>query len=109
VTVESHNCTFDAICLAPISVLPEYQRQGIGAQLIRSGLELCRRLGHEMVVLVGHPDYYPRFGFVPAKALGIECEFDVPDEAWMILELKQGALAGRTGRVKFQPEFREVA
>jgi putative acetyltransferase len=65
-------------------------------------------LGHEIVVLAGHPNYYPRFGFVPAYAKGIGCEFEVPDEAWMITELKQGALAGRQGKVKFQPEFREA-
>ena len=59
-------------------------------------------------MVLGHPDYYPRFGFVPAKPKGIDCEFEVPDEAWMILELRQGALAGRRGTVRFQPEFREA-
>ena len=60
-------------------------------------------------MVLGHPDYYPRFGFVPAKPRGIDCEFEVPNEAWMILELRQGALAGRRGTVRFQPEFHETA
>jgi putative acetyltransferase len=105
VKVESKHSSFDAIALAPMSVLPASQRQGIGSQLVRAGLEECRRLGCEVVVVLGHPEYYPRFGFVPAKPKGIDCQFEVPDEAWMILELKEGALAGRRGTVKFQPEF----
>ena len=91
-----------------MAILPKHQRKGIGSRLVRAGLEECRHLGHEVVVLVGHPDYYPRFGFVPARPKGLECEFEVPDEAWMLLELQQGALAGKTGTVTFQPEFREA-
>jgi putative acetyltransferase len=108
VTVESENSSFEAITLAPMAVLPEYQRQGIGSQLVQVGLKECYQLGHEVVVVVGHPDYYPRFGFVLGKTKGIGCEFEVPDEAWMILELREGALAGRKGTVKFQPEFQEA-
>ncbi|MFC2001344.1 GNAT family N-acetyltransferase [Chloroflexota bacterium] len=108
VIVESEYSSFEAITLAPMSVLPAYQRQGIGGQLVRTGLEECRNLGHEIVVVLGHSDYYPRFGFVPAKPKGIDCEFEVPEEAWMILELREGALAGRRGTVKFQPEFHEA-
>ena len=108
VAIESGLSSFEAIALAPMAVLPAYQRQGIGGQLVRASLEECRRLGHEIIVLVGHPDYYPRFGFVPARPKGIECEFEVPEEAWMILELREGALAGRQGTVRFQPEFKEA-
>ena len=108
VKVESEGLSFEAITLAPLAVLPAYQGKGIGSQLVRAGLQECRRLGHEVVVLVGHPDYYPRFGFIPAKPEGIDCEFEVPEEAWMILELQEGALAGRLGIVRFQPEFHEV-
>lgn len=105
VTVEMEHSNFDAIALAPIAVLSAYQCKGIGSQLVRAGLEECRRLGCEIVVVLGHPNYYPRFGFTPAKPKGINCDFQVPDEAWMILELKESALAGRRGSVKFQPEF----
>jgi len=107
VAIESPCLSFEAVVLAPMAVLPVYQCKGIGSQLVRAGLEECRRLGHEIVVVLGHPDYYPRFGFVPAKAKGISCEFEVSDEAWMVLELKEGTLAGRSGTVKYQPEFRE--
>jgi len=108
VVIESENSSFEAITLAPMAVLPVYQRKGIGSQMVRAGLEECRRLGHEIILVLGHPEYYPRFGFVPARAKGIDCEFEVPDEAWMILELREGALAGRRGLVKFQPEFKEA-
>jgi len=108
VSVESEYSSFEAIALAPLAVLPAYQRKGIGSQLVRVGLEECHRLGHEIVVVLGHPDYYPRFGFVPGKPKGIDCEFEAPDEAWMVLELREGALAGRSGTVKFQPEFQEA-
>ena len=105
VIIESESSSFGAVALAPMSVLPEYQRKGIGSELVRAGLDECRALGHELVVLVGHADYYPRFGFVPARERSIECEFEVPDEAWMLLELREGALGGRKGTVKFQTEF----
>ena len=108
VAVESEHTSFGAITLAPIAVLPEYQRKGIGSQLIKAGLEECRNLGHEIVTVVGHAEYYPRFGFVPAGSKGIDCEFEVPDEAWILLELKEGVLMGRTGTVKFQQEFRDA-
>ncbi|MFH1639447.1 MAG: N-acetyltransferase [Chloroflexota bacterium] len=108
VRVEAEHASFEAIALAPMAVLPAYQRQGIGTQLVLSGLKECRRLMHEIVVVLGHPAYYPRFGFVPAKPRGIDCEFEVPDEAWMMLELQQGTLAGRRGTVIFPPEFHEA-
>jgi putative acetyltransferase len=105
--IESKGLSFGAITLGPIAVLPAYQHQGIGSQMVWAGLRDCRQLGHEVVVLVGHPEYYPRFGFTPAKARDIECEFEAPDEAWMVLELRKGALAGRRGKAKFRSEFRE--
>lgn len=108
VKVEAERSNFEAIALAPMAVLPAYQRRGVGSQLVRAGLEECRRLGHAMAVVLGHPDYYPRFGFIPAKPKGIECEFEAPDEAWMVLELREGALTGKSGTVKFQPEFHET-
>jgi len=108
VVVESEGSNFEAVALAPMAVLPAYQHKGVGSQMVRAGIEECRRLGHEIIVVLGHPDYYPRFGFVPAKPKGIGCEFEVPEGAWMILELQEGALAGRQGKVRFQPEFSEV-
>jgi len=108
VVIESECSSFEAIALAPITVLPMYQRKGIGSQMVRAGLAECCLLGHKIIVVLGHPDYYPRFGFVLARPKGIDCEFEVPEEAWMILELREGALAGRRGIVRFRPEFKEV-
>jgi putative acetyltransferase len=95
-----------AMALAPMAVVPERQRAGIGSALVRAGLESCRRHGVEAVFVVGHPAYYPRFGFSRASGFGITCEFEVPDEAFMALELAPGALRGRTGQVFFHEAFR---
>jgi putative acetyltransferase len=100
--------TSSALGLAPMAVLPEYQRQGIGSQLVRDGLRECQRLGCNVVVVLGHPEYYPRFGFVPASQKGLRSEYPVPDEVFMVAELKPGALGGRRGLVKYRPEFGEV-
>jgi putative acetyltransferase len=91
--------------LAPVAVLPEYQRQGIGSLLIGHGLAECTRLGCKAVVVLGSPAYYPRFGFIPAKDKGLRCDYPVPDEAFMVLELASGALEGCVGMVKYRSEF----
>ena len=108
VQIESETFTTAALGLAPMAVLPEFQNQGIGSALVRGGLEECRKIGHEVVVVLGHPEYYPRFGFVPASQKGLSCEYSVPDEVFMALELREGALAGRKGLVKYGPEFGNV-
>ncbi|GLF93150.1 GNAT family N-acetyltransferase [Streptomyces yaizuensis] len=76
-----------ALALAPCAVLPAYQRQGAGGAAIRSALESAREWGEGLVVVLGHPGYYPRFGFEPASRWGIRAPFDVPDEAMMALVL----------------------
>jgi putative acetyltransferase len=91
--------------LAPMAVLPECQRQGIGSQLVRAGIDACRSAGHDAVVVVGHPDFYPRFGFVPADTKGLRYEHEVPREAFMVLELRPAALADTRGVVRYRPEF----
>jgi putative acetyltransferase len=91
--------------LAPMAVRPEHQRSGIGGQLIRAGLEECRRNGYVAVVVLGHPEYYPRFGFVPAHTFGLTCEFPSPPEAFMAIELESEALNGVRGVVRYRPEF----
>ena len=108
-TLETEGSNLEAVALGPIAVLPSHQEKGIGSELMRAGLDECRRVGHGLVFLVGHPDYYPRFGFVRARPAGIDHELEVPEEAWMFLELREGALAGRRGTVRFQPEFQEGA
>ena len=91
--------------LAPVAVLPNYQRQGIGTLLIREGLKECRRSGFPAVVVLGHPHFYSRFGFIPASRNSLRCEYDVPDEAFMVLELESGALQDCSGTVKYRSEF----
>jgi putative acetyltransferase len=108
VSIESENGVFTAMGLAPMAVLPEYQNQGIGSQLVREGLKECHRLGHDIVVVLGHANYYPRFGFTPASLKGLRSEYDVPDEVFMVTELVAGALEGRRGLVKYHPEFGKV-
>jgi putative acetyltransferase len=108
VVIESGSGASEAFALGPMGVLPEFQRGGVGSELVRRGLEECRRLGQEVVFVLGHPEYYPRFGFAPAAAKGLRCEYPVPDEVFMALELREGALAGRTGLVKYRPEFGSV-
>lgn len=108
VVIEPDDENFRALGLAPMSVLPEFQSRGVGSQLVRRGLEECRKLGYAAVVVVGHAAYYPRFGFVPARAKGLECEYAVPDDVFMVAELEEGALRGRSGLVKYRPEFGAV-
>ena len=108
VRVESPAGEWAATALGPMAVLPERQGRGVGSALAREGLKECLRLGHEVVFVLGHAGFYPRFGFRPAGPLGIGCEFPAPEEFFMVAELRPGALAGRTGRVRYRPEFGEV-
>ncbi|QDP42124.1 N-acetyltransferase [Radiobacillus deserti] len=94
--------------LAPMAVLPEFQYKGIGSALVRRGLEVCKEEGYEHVFVLGHPNFYPKFGFVPASSLGVEAPFPVPDEAFMGLELRKGALKGVEGEIVYPPAFQSV-
>ena len=109
VRLESEGATHEALALGPMAVLPEFQGRGVGSSLVLEGLEECRRRGHEAVFVLGHPEFYPRFGFEPTKARGITCEYPVPEEVFMSKELREGALAGRTGVVKYHEEFGKVS
>jgi putative acetyltransferase len=91
--------------LAPLAVLPEDRKQGIGSALVRYGLKECEEIGCSAVVVLGDPKYYSRFRFITAKTKGLECEYTVPDEAFMVLELAEGALKGCSGLVKYRSEF----
>ena len=94
-----------ALALAPVSVSPDYQGLGIGAKLIKAGHEVAGTLGYKAIVLLGHEGYYPRFGYVKASLYGIEAPFDVPDESFMVLELKENSLEEFNGIVEYAPEF----
>jgi len=91
--------------LAPLSVVPERQRTGIGTHLVRAGLAACRDAGYAAIVVVGHPEYYPRFGFTPAHAVGLRCEFAVPPDAFMVISLLPGTPPCPSGMVRYRPEF----
>lgn len=92
--------------LAPMAVLPKYQRHGIGTALIHDGLAECRALGFDAVVVLGHPDYYAKFGFAPASGFGLAPQWEgIPDEAFMAMELREGALNGMRGIVRYADEF----
>ncbi|MFN3650539.1 MAG: GNAT family N-acetyltransferase [Armatimonadota bacterium] len=98
--------TVEALALAPVAVRPDYQRQGIGSRLIREGLRRCREQGHRIVVVLGHPEYYPRFGFSARLAEPLRCAYSGP--ALMALELEPGTLAGIAGELEYPPPFRDV-
>lgn len=103
VTVASPAGGHKILGLAPLAVLPEYQKQGVGSALIQASVEECRHMGVKAIFLLGHVSYYPRFGFAPARLRGLVYQ-DARDSA-MVLELVPGGLDGVTGAVSFEPEF----
>lgn len=97
---------FQSLVLGPVSVLPEFQKQGIGGQLIVAGHQKARELGFQSVILIGHPEYYPRFGYKTASGFGLKVAMELPsDDVFMAVELSQNALSGVSGMVVFPPEF----
>src|SRR6516165_4423395 len=95
--------TLHTLALAPVAVLPAHQRQGVGSRLVREGLRACAEAGHRVVVVLGHADYYPRFGFSARLAERLKAPFS--GAAFMALELMPGALANVTGEVRYPPPF----
>lgn len=105
VVIETEEGALDALGLGPMAVLPERQREGTGSKLVTNALTQSTALDYPAVVVLGHPEYYPRFGFVRADRFGITCEFPSPPEAFMIKELQAGALAGKPGIAKYHAAF----
>ena len=97
--------TFPSLAVAPLSVLPSCQRQGIGSALIREAHRRAAALGYGSAVLLGHPGYYPRFGYLPAYRFGIRFPFDAPADCCMAIELLPDGLKGVQGRVEYDPAF----
>ncbi|MET9803609.1 bifunctional class I SAM-dependent methyltransferase/N-acetyltransferase [Streptomyces sp. NPDC006368] len=93
-----------AAALAPVAVAPAHQRQGAGEAVVRAALDAARLRGERLVLVLGHPEYYPRFGFVPASRYGIEAPFDVPDEAMMALVTDSSGAVAR-GMIEYPPAF----
>jgi len=94
--------------LGPMALLPEHQRQGIGSKLIETGNQKLKDAGYPFITVVGHADYYPRFGFRPAGEHGIKCEWDVPDDVFMLLVLDEAKTEGVSGLAKYRHEFSSV-
>jgi putative acetyltransferase len=102
-SVETESGSVDAVSLAPMAVLPYYQRRQVGSELVRRGLEILRARGERIVIVLGHKEYYPRFGFTPEKARNLSSPF--PPDYFMALELVDGALEGVRGPVKYPAAF----
>lgn len=106
IRIENGQEKFESLVLAPVSVLPEFQKMGIGGQLIRAGHQKAIELGFHSAILLGHPEYYPRFGYKPASIWGIKSPIPLPsDDVFMAVELTDGALTNVSGTVVFPPEF----
>ena len=108
VTLDPPRAVRDTIALAPVAVRPDLQGRGIGSALIEEGLRRCAKLGYGAAVVLGHPSYYPRFGFLPAHRFGLRCELPAPPEAFMALELVPGALDAVEALVRYHPAFSSV-
>ncbi|MUP47425.1 N-acetyltransferase [Gramella sp. BOM4] len=107
VKIKNNHNTFDSLALAPISVLPEFQGRGIGSALINFAQQKARALDFSSVVLLGHENYYPRFGYKRAELFNIEFPFKAPKENCMLVELKKDALKEIKGLVEYPKEFYE--
>lgn len=99
--IRNESESFIAITMAPVSVLPKYQKQGIGSRLIEAGLKQVKLMGYTIAVVLGHPEYYPRFGFEVSKPYGIIWDREYPDEALMVKELVPKALKNISGIIRF--------
>jgi len=98
---------YDTLALAPMAVKPEYQKKGIGKKLVRAGLKKAKDLGFGSVIVLGHSDYYPQFGFQEASQWNIKCPLDVPDQSFMAIQLIPGDLEDKSGTVVYPKEFDE--
>jgi putative acetyltransferase len=109
VIVQDHGHSIEGMGLAPMAVHPDLQRQGIGSALVRRGLDIVRAGGCPFVVVLGHPEFYPRFGFEPASKHGLRNQWEgVPEEAFMAVILDHGAMEGVSGVVRYRDEFDEA-
>lgn len=96
------------VCLAPMAVLPKCQRQGVGSALVRDGLRVCTECGHHIITVLGHPAYYPRFGFLPASRFGIRSPFPAPDDVFMVRATSPDDLIGVAGILRYPSPFNDL-
>ncbi len=96
---------FETLALSPMSVIPELQNLGIGSELVKKALKKAKELGFDSIIVIGHKDFYPRFGFKRASRWKIKCSFNVSDESFMAIELTDNALKSKAGTVQYPDEF----
>jgi predicted N-acetyltransferase YhbS len=108
IKINTHRKKRISLALAPLSVTPSFQNRKVGSRLIKEGLERARKLGFKSVIVVGHPEYYPRFGFERASKYGISAPFDVPDNALFAIELKKDGLKNCSGTIEYPDEYSEA-
>ncbi|HNW02772.1 MAG TPA: N-acetyltransferase [Burkholderiaceae bacterium] len=99
----------EGAALGPMAVLPEYQRKGVGSMLVAAGNERLMKEGCPYIIVLGHAEYYPRFGFRPASTFGVTCEWDVPDHVFMLLALDEAKMRSVSGKSQYRSEFSTVA
>ncbi|MDH4422003.1 N-acetyltransferase [Bacillus cereus] len=107
ITIEKDGASVDSLALAPVSVATGHQKKGIGGKLIVAALEKAKEIGYGSVVVLGHPEYYPKFGFKKASEWNVQAPFEVPDEVFMAMELMENALEGVEGIVQYSSAFSE--
>ncbi len=107
IKIKNETNSVDALALAPISVHPNYQKQGIGGALINEAHRRAQALGYGSIILVGHADYYPRFGYEPISKYDIELPFPAPAENCMVIEMVEDSLKGVNGMVEYDSIFFE--
>ncbi|ATI53713.1 GNAT family N-acetyltransferase [Bacillus tropicus] len=107
ITIEQDGASVDSLALAPVSVARSYQKKGIGGKLIVAALEKAKELGYGSVVVLGHPEYYPKFAFKKASEWNIKAPFEVPEEVFMVIELTENALESVEGVVQYSSAFAE--
>ena len=99
----------EGAALGPMAVLPQYQRKGIGSMLVEAGNARLEASRCPYIIVLGHAAFYPRFGFQPAKGRGITCQWEVPDDAFMLLVLDEARMAGVSGLARYRQEFSSVS
>jgi len=104
-SINNNTNKYNSLALAPVSVLPEWQNKGIGSRLITESIKTAKKLGYKSIIVLGHENYYPKFGFRTASRWGIRPPFDVKDEAFMALELEDYSLFGVSGNVEYSKDF----